>query len=158
MKLGLPFAKKSRSLTQRYHQPVTPVCRWAAFLLGTVEQQAGGGKPDIGKSNFLKHAVKLLKDPVWANPKQYGLHSPSTLQCINRFRTFGTFHRLRHTADVSSVATPQALISVQIPSLLNPRSFSSKNIQVRGTSRGGHSRVSPHTRICVSILSLASPA
>lgn len=159
MKLGLPFAKTSRSLTQRYHQPVTPVCRWAAFLLGTVEQQAGGGKPDTGKSNFLMHAVKLLKDPVLANLKQFGLHSLSTLQCINSFRVFSTFHRLKDTADVSSVATPQALISVQIPSLLNSRSFYSKiipSIQVQGTSRGGHSRVSPHTRICVSILSLAS--
>lgn len=107
---------------------------------------------------FFKYTGKLLKDPASANLKQFGLHLLSTLKCINSFRAFGTFHRLRDTADVSSGAASQALISVQIASLLNSKSFSSKNsliMQLQGTSRGGHSGVSPHIVIRVSFLSLA---
>lgn len=102
----------------------------------------------MAKGNFFfKYTGKLLKDPASANLKQFGLHLLSTLKCINSFRAFGTFHRLRDTADVSSGAASQALISVQIASLLNSKSFSSKNsliMQLQGTSRGGHSGISPH--------------
>lgn len=107
---------------------------------------------------FFKYTGKLLKYPASANLKQFGLHLLSTLKCINSFRAFGTFHRLRDTADVSSAAASQALISVQIVSLLNSKSFSSKNsliMQLQGMSRGGHSRVFPHRVIRVSYLSLA---
>lgn len=69
--------------------------------------------------------MKLLKDPLSTNLEQFGLRSTNTLKCINSFRAFGTLHR--QTQMMSLIAAFQALISVQAPSLLNSRSFSSKN-------------------------------
>lgn len=64
--------------TQRYHQPVTPVYKQAAFLLGITVQQAGGGSSDTGKSNFHKAYSEAAKgscfsqsETVWVALTEY---------------------------------------------------------------------------------------